>query len=58
MTIIDSYDISEADEPELLKTLASLARRPWHSRAEGTRVVDEGGGSLPAPGLALPKNAV
>ena len=27
MTIIDSHDISAADEPELLKTLASLARR-------------------------------
>ena len=38
MTIIDSYDVSAADEPELLETLASLARRPWHSRAEGARV--------------------
>jgi hypothetical protein len=32
MTIIDSYDVSAADEPELLETLASLARRPWHAR--------------------------
>jgi hypothetical protein len=38
MTIIDSYDISAADEPELLKTLALLARRrPWHSRVAKAR---------------------
>jgi hypothetical protein len=29
MTTIDSYDISAADEPELLETLASLASRPY-----------------------------
>jgi hypothetical protein len=38
MTTIDSYDISAADEPELLETLASLASRPW--RAEGARVAN------------------
>ena len=49
MTIIDSHDISAADEPELLKTLASLARRPWHSRAAKAREWQTGPLRLPCP---------
>lgn len=49
MTIIDSYDISAVVEPELLKTLASSAHRPCHSRAAKAREWQTGPLRLPCP---------